>query len=321
MAVSELPVPPISTAELQQLTLFVGGCERSGTTLVGRILAERLSLVAVPEAYFHAVAFRRFGRDVVASLGLRHRRRRSWGLAATHPADRLTAVLVDRLSILQAAAGVERTRGTVESTPENVEIGSELLATFPDAHIVHLVRDPRAVVASLRRMDFGPCTAQECARLWKQRVASGLALEATHPDRVHRLRFEDLILPRADLGPLGRLAPLIATDFDPDRQVMIDHTSASIQSRSGDEPDLRALWAWRRRLSMTDIAIVEHECGELMRLFGYARDGLPDGRGSTRRRVDTLCSVVGELTMCPVRRSLRLGAAAVGRGLAAPAVP
>lgn len=309
-------VPRIGADPAASVTIFVGGCDRSGTTVVGRVLAEQLSLVAVPEAYFHTVAYRRFGPRTAASTALRHWRRRSWGITEN---DRGRVELTDVLRA-EMRRLYERRRGSaesvrvVEATPENIEIGSILLAEFPEAHLVHVVRDPRGVAASLRRVDFGPRSAQECARLWKQRVASGLALEAMYPERVHRLRYEDLLAVPSEIGVLADLVPPDRRhSFDARRDIMIDHTSAAVQRRADDELDLRRVWAWRNELSKADIGVVEYECRELMRLFDYRLDGFPDARASTHRRLDTLRSAAGELTFGTTRRAFRAGWA-VARG-------
>lgn len=311
------PLPRIGVDPSAPVTIFVGGCDRSGTTVAGRVIAEELSLVAVPEAYFHAVAYRRFGPRTAASTALRHWRRRSWGITENQRGRvELTAFMRDEMRRLYVRQrGPSESVRVVESTPENIEIGSILLDEFPEAHLVHVVRDPRGVAASLRRVDFGPRSAQECARLWKQRVASGLALEAMYPDRVHRLRYEDLLVMPSGIGPLADLVPPdLQHEFDAGRDVMIDHTSAAVQRRSEAAIDVRRVWAWRKELSKPDIGVVEYECRELMNLFGYRADGYPDGRASTHRRLDTLRSTVGELTFGTTRRALRAGWAVARSG-------
>lgn len=296
--------------------VFVGGCDRSGTTVVGRLLAERANLVVLPEAYFHAVAYRRFGAAASAADGLRHWRRRSWHLASGDPFgdDRPLADLVRRrmADSYESARGVRDPLRVVESTPENIEIGSILLSEFPDSRIIHLVRDPRAVVASLRWADFGPNSAQECARFWKQRVASGLALELNHPDRVTRLRFEDLLTDGSVLEPF---AMLLGNDerfsFVADRDFQLDHTSQALQKRSQQEADPSHADAWRSILSPAEIGTVEYECRELMLAFGYELDGVTDGRSSTRRRLNATRSAVAEFTVGYPRRALRIVKAGV----------
>jgi hypothetical protein len=201
----------------------------------------------------------------------------------------------------------------VESTPENIEIGSILLEEFPEAHIIHLVRDPRGVTASLRRMDFGPRTAQECARLWKQRIASGLALELRYPDRVHRLRYEDLLACPDDVGPIAALVPPSPEAFVPERDLMVEFSSRSLQERASRGIDISQAWAWRNVLTPEDVGAIEFECRELMGLFDYPLTGTPDARSSTRRRLDSLRSVIDELTFSSARRALRVGRALLRR--------
>ncbi|MEZ5166327.1 MAG: sulfotransferase [Acidimicrobiales bacterium] len=116
-------------------------------------------------------------------------------------------------------------------TPENVEIGSILLSEFEDAQFVHVVRDPRAVAVSLRAADFGPSTLQQSARLWKQRVASGLALECLHPDRVTRVRYEDLLRAPTQIGPLLAAVPCDEQfHWELGRDLMLDKTSLKLQA-------------------------------------------------------------------------------------------
>lgn len=290
--------------------VFVGGCDRSGTTIIGRLVAERAGLVLLPEAYFHAAAFRSHGPDATAADALRQWRRRSWNLprVASDPDQPLARFL------LQAMAGIhERVRGrpeplrVVETTPLNIEIASLLLDQFPGSIVVHVVRDPRAVTASLLAADFGPRTAQECARLWKQRMASGLAAAGEHPDRLVTVRYEDAIVDDAVLDDVvARLRPDPGYGWEPERDLLVDHTSAALQRRvvGGRDPSRRD--AWRQRLSPRQIAAVEHECRQLMTALGYPLVGPADDRSALARRVDTLRSSLGELVIDMPRRAVRL---------------
>lgn len=292
--------------------VFVGGCDRSGTTIVSRLIAERASLVVLPEAYFHAVAYRRYGSDVLAEQAIRHWRRRSWGLPSgdtrAHGCPLNTYLRARMTDAYESRRGIRQPLRVVESTPENIEVASILLDQFPDAVLVHVVRDPRAVVSSLRRADFGPTTAQECARLWKQRVASGLAAETNHPDRVIRLAYESAL--RGDSAALGRLPELLPDDrrfaWDPDRDLLADPTSRRLQSRIGEPPDPRRTDGWRTELSPQEIAAVEYECRELMQMFGYELIGVADPRSSIRRSLDTFRSALSALSIDAGRRAARI---------------
>ncbi|MEZ5166326.1 MAG: sulfotransferase [Acidimicrobiales bacterium] len=118
---SSLPSPGADAAAARDVIVFVGGCERSGTTIISRLLAEHSSLVVLPEAYFHAVAYRRFGSTTTARMALRHWRRRSWGLRSNDlPAedDRLAPYLRDRMADIYASRrGARSPIRVVECSP------------------------------------------------------------------------------------------------------------------------------------------------------------------------------------------------------------
>lgn len=299
----------------QSAVIFVGGCDRSGTTIVSRLIAEQLGLIMLPEAYFHAVAFRRFGADVSALVALRHWRRRSWGLSVDDDRRdmRLAPYLRECMSDIQESRRGRRTPlRTVESTPENIEIGSTLLSEFADATLVHVVRDPRAVAASLRAADFGPTTVQECARFWKQRVASGLALETSQPDRVARVRYESFLADPTDLpGPLAGVAPSRDFTFEPERDAILDPTSRQLQTQALAAVDTSRIDGWRSILTPEEVGMIEYECRELMVAFGYELEGSPDARTSTQRLLTSTRSALGELTTGSFRRLVRVARARV----------
>ena len=292
--------------------VFVGGCDRSGTTVVSRLIAEHGNLVMLPEAYFHAVAYRKFGPGATAAQMVGHWRRRSWEIADDDPratGGPLAGFLIEAMAdIYESKRGERSPLRVVESTPENIEVATTLLDQFPAALLVHVVRDPRAVVSSLRRADFGPTTAQECARFWKQRIASGLGAEAAHPERVIRVRYESLMSdPDSIRSVVDRIAPADGRfTFDKDRDLIVDPTSREIQARVADRVDTSRTEAWRSASSERDIAIVEYECRELMNTFGYSTDGAPDDRSSVRRLIDTTRSNAAEITAGSGRRALRI---------------
>lgn len=308
----------VTTGDGKDVIVFVGGCDRSGTTVVSRIIGERANLVVLPEAYFHAVAYRKFGATATAAQGLRHWRRRSWGLSRD---DRragdgpLATFMTEAMNdMYEARRGVRHPTRVVESTPENIEVASTLLEQFPHSHMVHVIRDPRAVVNSLRNADFGPTTAQECARFWKQRVASGLAAEAAFPGRVTRVRYEAAM---TDPAVVDSIAHQIADDdrflWEPDRDLLIDTTSRAVQARVPHPVDTSRTEAWRSRLSDTDVGTIEYECRELMQSFGYVCDGHTDARSSFRRQLDSLRSALAEPTTESIRRAARIIRSRTGR--------
>ena len=149
-------------------------------------------------------------------------------------------------------------------------------ALFPDAQVVHLVRDPRDCVASLRRMrwwrqgSIGALAtwahAVDCARRAERRLPAGSYLE---------LRYEDLVAePRRELERLGRflgedfeeamLAPRSEAERLPARQREDWHG----ETRAAVGPQRVGRYA--KELAPDEVALVEAVAGSRMRRLGYA---------------------------------------------------
>lgn len=85
----------------------------------------------------------------------------------------------------------------VDGTPENSHYVLSLLRLFPSARFIHILRNPKQVAASL--MHFSSAGAhdyakEEAYRTWSRMVrACAIAEEALGPERMLRVRYEDII--------------------------------------------------------------------------------------------------------------------------------
>ncbi|WP_448406667.1 sulfotransferase family protein [Mycolicibacterium sp. XJ647] len=174
--------------------IFVGGAARSGTTVFAARLGERLGYAVLPEAYFLAPSvLNSFAGGSFTGL------QPSWRLRTWELSDADFAWIQSARSVSQAwsralsARGVADTDPWIEHSPHNLRYCGSLLKAFPDAKFVHLVRDGRAVGASLRRTDFGPYTSAAIARWWTESVAVGLAAHRAFPNQVRQVTFEHFL--------------------------------------------------------------------------------------------------------------------------------
>jgi omega-hydroxy-beta-dihydromenaquinone-9 sulfotransferase len=168
-----------------------------------------------------------------------------------------------------------------------------LLEIYPQAHVVHMLRDPRAVMASQKMrwrrrqlaadgsavpryqslrvwVNYHPYTV---ARLWSQATAAALALES-HP-RVTLLRFEDLV--QQPEATVRRLSERLGLAYDA-RMLDVGQVNSSHQSAAGGARrglHATAIDQWRKILTPTEAAIAERDCGALMDRCGYARGATP----------------------------------------------
>ena len=71
----------------------------------------------------------------------------------------------------------------------------KIFADFPDAHIVHIVRNPWSGYADTCKRPF-PISLKRYAWTWNYCQHLALTYQQVYPDRIHVIRFEDLIADR-----------------------------------------------------------------------------------------------------------------------------
>lgn len=154
------------------LRLFIVGCPRSGTTILQRGAAARFGLYTLPETRFYAHLVGNFERKAFAAerrrrpprlaltTELRERLRLGTGLQWSHvefgPRHESrkwrsfgseSRVFLEMLDDRAREAGM---RGWVEKTPDHVHYLDHIFRLAPSARVIHVLREARDVVASIR---------------------------------------------------------------------------------------------------------------------------------------------------------------------------
>ena len=184
---------PTTKNDRRLTPVFVAGCDRSGTTMLGSMLGGHSECLTVPESTFKINVPRRMGLDaldpnntrILFNAILDDWRLGVWGLdveqlrresvKAGLPYSRAIEKLVCRYA---ERMGESPARYWVDHTPQNRRDGIQLLQLFPGAPVIHVVRDGRAVTASMIAKDGGPNTVRSAATKWQEAIADGLALES-----------------------------------------------------------------------------------------------------------------------------------------------
>ncbi|HUK95653.1 MAG TPA: sulfotransferase [Gaiellaceae bacterium] len=183
-----------------------------------------------------------------------------------------------------------------EKTPRHVYRIDAVLGAFPNAKVVCLVRDPRAVVASYRDWHRaaerrGVVESEQLSAdrertrrsfnvvlmslLWRAVVrASYTALETHGVERVRIQRFERLAQqPEAEVRDL---CAWLGLPFEPALlEIPVVNSSYATQ---GEGISTEPLDRWRERLPDADVGVVQACCGSLMDELGYERVDAPVGR-------------------------------------------
>jgi Sulfotransferase family len=271
-------VPALPDHFLDVAIVFIVGCARSGTSILGEVVAAHPRVTYLYE---------------VSSIWNR--------VFPDRPDDRLTAAdaspeAVERLEEELGARIADRARDVlIEKNPKHTLRIPLLDAAFPACQIVHLIRDGRDTVASLMFRNRGPQWGHlripgwadllarypeenhiRCAHQWRDSVTIGREDgRKLSPLRYHEVRFETLVeKPRETVEGLMAFLGLGVT---PEMEAVIprirDSTSGSYHARRQvrhyvDDHRLR-VGRFRENLSEPQVAEVLAVCGDLLRELGY----------------------------------------------------
>lgn len=275
----------VETRPLQPL--FIGGCSRSGTTLLGALLGAHSRCICVPEMPFKFDLLTRLNWrsqsmdwDEVVGLLRPMGKFRQWGISAEAVADagrrmaldyRRTVEHIVRLYVNRI--GKTGASHWVDHSPENVRYVNLLLSRFPEARFLHIIRDGRAITASLLKLRWGPNTVPAAAGHWAQALGYGLAAEARHSDRVRRVQYEELV--REPTMVLRRICAFVGLPFEEQlgerTEFAIPRATLSQHSLVARPPDPDRATAWRETLAPREIEMFESYAGDLLVSLGYER--------------------------------------------------
>jgi hypothetical protein len=265
--------------------VFVGGAQRSGTTLLRNMLTAHPLLAIPDESPFmhsvHRLLLRRGAADdahLAWALIRQTPRFRQWRLPREHVERALERTspssYAELLRVLFAAYAEFRGKPHAgDKTTANALHFTWLGAMFPGSKFVHLLRDPREVCMSLAVQPFNVGGLTGAARHWRAHVAAARAARAQLGPRLLELRYEELI--RRPREQLELLCSFLGLPFD--SRMLRAHESAEALpahrfdalSRSPVQPGVRD---WRRELSADEVSLIEFVAGPLMDRVGYPRE-------------------------------------------------
>jgi hypothetical protein len=255
--------------------VVVGGAPRSGTTLLRTLLGRHPTIASGPET---TVFLRRVSspEDIGERLG--------WDPAMIAQWQCESRSQVEFIERFQRAI-LERSGKAVwvEKTPKNAGRFRFVRRHFPYAKLVHIVRDGRDVVCSLRRTPFAKldhatsesvAAAQRCAVQWRAGVRA--ARRFRRDPLYYELRYEDLVRdPEGTLRPLieflglpWRDCVLVPSDQPAEKPVGIDVDAPGAITAAG-EIFASSIGRWRQDLNYADSRALHLLIGPLLVELGY----------------------------------------------------
>jgi hypothetical protein len=255
--------------------------DRSGIGLMGELLDAHPRIAISRRTNFWSFYYQRFG-DLARPQNLER------CLTQIMRYTRMQALQPDREALLAALDGQPATYGRLFAAMQEQHIrrlgkrrwgdksldseghADAIFREFPDAMIVHVIRDPRdryASQATHRRAARGRVGSG--AALWRWSVRHARRNRARRPERYMLVRYEDLA--RRPEQTLRRVCEFVGEDFAPEML----HQSAD----GWHEPRPRAfttdsIGRFRRDLSPREIALIDLVARRGMRELGYVSAGV-----------------------------------------------
>lgn len=264
--------------------VIVGGCGRSGTTLMRAILDTHSHIACGPETgFFFRRAMPHRNRPILEKTA----RKFDFSvddLRGFLRTSKCHAEFIDRM--LTYYANRQGKPEWAEKSPGNVNEIDYIFTHFPRARFIHMIRDPRDTVCSLRthpkykvvngeRVETGICKPidhQMCLPRWLRCVSAGK--QWRHDARYIEVRYEDLV--RFPESTLRQLFSFLGYSWE-DRLLEFHKDDKDSVSETKDPQNADVLrpistsriGRYKSDLEEREIRFIEARAGAMMQSLGY----------------------------------------------------
>ncbi len=268
--------------------IFIVGMPRSGTTLVRAMLSSHPRITISPETHYLSIWMKRFAhldvgcpqdfetfwRRLVQTEEFPHldidpdkTRERILGYG---PVTHRTVFT----GLMEEFAGKMNKPRWGEKTPGHYLHIDTLLEWFPEARIVYVLRDPRAVVSSMLAVPWAGRDTEEFVQQWLQCLR--IMGKWEKDERVHVVAYEQLVSDPEQ--QLRRMCRFLDEEYTP---AMCDRSQADLLLDKRQGWAMRAIiealkplsrdsiGKWRSNLSAYQVAVIEHLTRREMLALGY----------------------------------------------------
>lgn len=269
--------------------VFITGCPRSGTTMLASMLGNGDSCFATPESDFFINfiykylpnSFSNVRKDVFLRYLSNNYRFKQWNINAVNIDElpesidysNFNTVIENTIALfLKHHTETNIKEGIrIDHTPSSIKYFQTLIELFPKSKFIFIVRDPRAVYASVKGLDWGANSPLRLSEIWREYVMCYFTLQKLFPDKVHLIKYEDILKdPREKLKELCGFLQINYNDS------MLDGTGFKIPDYTvsqhalvGKKPDKKRIEKWKEELNRNEVLIIESICKSIMSVFNY----------------------------------------------------
>jgi hypothetical protein len=263
--------------------IFIVGYARSGTTLLATLLDRNSKIAISPETHFFRCVLNYSNPNKMHSH--EYLMKKLFDYPRTHDLnlDRDDVLKAFKVyppnfrhlfqSLLEVYAQKEGKKRPGEKTPSHMVYVPQILSMYPEAKIICIIRDGRAVVNSVMNMPWNQFKniAKHCAE-WNYHSTLTIKYLKKKPDSFMVVKYEDLVTsPEAELT---RICDFIGEEYE--QSQLIPKESKVVPSWEKDwkksavgELNSDRIHAWKDMVSNEDRALIEVIMEKSLIYWGY----------------------------------------------------
>ena len=263
---------------LSDQPIFIVGCERSGTTILRLMLNEHSRIALPPQTKFSRKVYKR--RLLFGNLVIKENRRKiiQWMLERKNNTKLVDLKLDDKVlekiwnkcttlgaiiaSVFQQYALERNKPRWGDKRPYYIRYITQLFRLYPDAQIIHVVRDGHDCLASLKRMPWWKKNAIFSMLNWRHAVRIGSNAANVYKDQFMEIRYEDLI--KEPESQLEQICEFLNESYEPEMinfhlnaQQNIPEYKKPWHYKTSKPLTATFIGQWRKELSKGETQILE----------------------------------------------------------------
>ncbi len=256
---------------------FIVGAPRTGSTLLRRLLNNHSKLAIPPESGFLAeyLLADHLSLDKRKKIFIKEPEFDYWGVRPEWDDIYNLQSMIDCIRFMhEKYTQVNGKDFWGQKTPKLVRTGALWLDQMPDCRIIHMVRDPRAVVSSLRASKYHNLHIIQGSQRYLKDTRLGIELESNYGERVLRVSYEDLLTqPQRTLTSICDFIDLPFEEklLSDDQLVKLTPNEQKFGHHQNVGGNLKHSFMekWKKSLNSREIAIIESITSELQNELSY----------------------------------------------------
>ncbi len=268
--------------------IFIIACPRSGTTILATILNRHPNIATAPEThFFNLISKLDYTWNKLTDNDIHSLLNQSRIIDLIKVAELDKELLAQELLVMPKRNQkaffdllikhflVKKDKARLcEKTPQHLRNVDEILALYPKAKFLHLIRDGRSVVNSLLKMPWRPAGLVNNARFWLQNIRLGEKFTRKYEGTsLLTIRFEDIMIKPEET--IMQVCNFIGEEYSDSlldtnlKDNIFPSWENNWKHKSTQQLDSKRVNAWSDEMTTEDKTILEWMLSSTLIKYGY----------------------------------------------------